>query len=89
VVPIYQTNSPDECQYVLENSDASVVVVEDEGQLEKIRKVALDLLTRDLAPDPLRAAAALAYTVGVEDPEVPFRALPPREVQNEAQDACA
>jgi long-chain acyl-CoA synthetase len=39
VVPIYQTNSPEECQYVLENSDAKVVVVEDEEQLEKIRKV--------------------------------------------------
>jgi long-chain acyl-CoA synthetase len=39
VVPIYQTNSPDECQYVLENSDAKVVVVEDDEQLEKVRKV--------------------------------------------------
>src|ERR1700755_1374998 len=39
VVPIYQTNSPDECQYVLENSDAKVVVVEDDEQLEKIRAV--------------------------------------------------
>jgi long-chain acyl-CoA synthetase len=39
VVPIYQTNSPEECQYVLENSDAKVVVVEDDEQLEKIRIV--------------------------------------------------
>ena len=39
VVPIYQTNSPEECQYVLENSDAKVVVVEDEEQMEKIREV--------------------------------------------------
>jgi long-chain acyl-CoA synthetase len=39
VVPIYQTNSPEECQYVLENSDAKVVVVEDDAQLEKIREV--------------------------------------------------
>ncbi len=39
VVPIYQTNSPAECQYVLENSDAKVVVVEDTEQLEKIREV--------------------------------------------------
>jgi long-chain acyl-CoA synthetase len=39
VVPIYQTNSPEECQYVLENSDAKVVVVEDGEQLEKIREV--------------------------------------------------
>ena len=39
VVPIYQTNSPEECQYVLENSDAKVVVVEDEEQMDKVRKV--------------------------------------------------
>jgi long-chain acyl-CoA synthetase len=39
VVPIYQTNSPEECQYVLENSDAKVVVIEDDEQMEKIRAV--------------------------------------------------
>src|SRR5215216_3468518 len=39
VVPIYQTNSPEECQYVLENSDAKAVIVEDDEQLEKIRMV--------------------------------------------------
>jgi long-chain acyl-CoA synthetase len=39
VVPIYQTNSPDECQYVLENSDAKAVIVEDSEQLAKIDQV--------------------------------------------------
>src|SRR5947208_693207 len=39
VVPIYQTNSPDECRYVLENSDARVVVVEDAAQLEKVLEI--------------------------------------------------
>jgi long-chain acyl-CoA synthetase len=39
VVPIYQTNSPEECQYVLENSDARVVVVEDDAQIEKVRQI--------------------------------------------------
>jgi long-chain acyl-CoA synthetase len=39
VVPIYQTNSPEECQYVLENSDSKVVIAEDDEQIEKIRKV--------------------------------------------------
>jgi long-chain acyl-CoA synthetase len=39
VVPIYQTNSPEECQYVLENSDSVAVIVEDSSQLEKVRKV--------------------------------------------------
>ena len=39
VVPIYQTNSAEECQYVLENSDAKAVIVEDSEQLEKVRAV--------------------------------------------------
>jgi long-chain acyl-CoA synthetase len=39
VVPIYQTNSPDECRYVLENSDAKAVIVEDDEQLEKVRRI--------------------------------------------------
>jgi long-chain acyl-CoA synthetase len=39
VVPIYQTNSPEECRYVLENSDAKVVIVEDDEQLAKVRQV--------------------------------------------------
>ncbi len=42
VVPIYQTNSPEECRYVLENSDAVAVIVEDDEQLEKIRSVRAD-----------------------------------------------
>src|SRR3954471_434618 len=46
VVPIYQTNSPEECRYVLENSDSKVVVVEDAEQLEKVRAV------RDQLPQP-------------------------------------
>jgi long-chain acyl-CoA synthetase len=39
VVPIYQTNSPEECQYVLENSDSKAVIAEDAEQLAKIRAV--------------------------------------------------
>ncbi|MBM3667547.1 MAG: long-chain fatty acid--CoA ligase [Actinobacteria bacterium] len=39
VVPIYQTNSAEECQYVLENSDAVAVIVEDAAQLAKVRAV--------------------------------------------------
>ena len=38
-VPIYQTNSPEECQYVLENSDAKAVIVEDDEQLAKIEEI--------------------------------------------------
>jgi long-chain acyl-CoA synthetase len=39
LVTIYQTNSPEECQYVLEHSDSRAVFVEDGEQLAKIRKV--------------------------------------------------
>src|SRR5829696_4377300 len=39
VVPIYQTNSPEECQYVLENSDAKAVIVENDDQLAKVEQV--------------------------------------------------
>ena len=39
VVPIYQTNSPDECHYVLENSDSKIVIVEDDEQLQKIAAI--------------------------------------------------
>ncbi len=39
VVPIYQTNSPEECQYVIENSDAKAVIVEDDEQLAKIDQI--------------------------------------------------
>ena len=39
VVPIYQTNSAEESQYVLENSDARLVIVENEEQLAKVRAV--------------------------------------------------
>ena len=39
VVPIYQTNSPAECKYVLEHSGSRVVIVENEDQLAKIREI--------------------------------------------------
>jgi long-chain acyl-CoA synthetase len=38
-VTIYQTNSPEECHYVLEHSESRAVFVEDAEQLAKIRKV--------------------------------------------------
>jgi long-chain acyl-CoA synthetase len=38
-VPVYQTNSPDECQYVLEHSGCKAVFCEDAEQLDKIAKV--------------------------------------------------
>ena len=39
VVPIYHTNSPEECAYVLAHSEARAVFCEDEAQLAKIDRV--------------------------------------------------
>ena len=39
LVTIYQTNSAEECQYVLAHSDSRAVFVEDAAQLAKIREV--------------------------------------------------
>ena len=36
VVPIYQTNSPEECHWVLSDSDACAIICENEEQLAKI-----------------------------------------------------
>jgi len=43
VVPIYQTNSPEECHYVLRHSESRAVILEDAEQLEKIREIRADL----------------------------------------------
>ncbi len=45
VVPIYQTNSPEECLWVISDSGASAIVCEDEEQLAKIAAI------RDRLPD--------------------------------------
>jgi long-chain acyl-CoA synthetase len=39
VTPIYHTNSPEECEYVLHHSEARVVFCEDAEQMAKIEKV--------------------------------------------------
>jgi len=89
VVPIYQTNSPEECQYVLENSDAKVVVVEDDEQLEKIRAVRdqLPLLEHvvrmtgasedAISPDDLAARGAAR---DVAEWEQRWRAVTPQDI---------
>src|SRR5260370_8022616 len=37
-VPIYQSNTPEECQYILESSGAVLVFAEDQKQLAKLRQ---------------------------------------------------
>jgi long-chain acyl-CoA synthetase len=43
VVPIYPTNSPEECQWVAGNSESRAIVCEDDSQVAKIRAVRGDL----------------------------------------------
>ena len=42
-VSIYQTNSPEECHYVLHHSESRAVFVEDASQLAKVREVQSEL----------------------------------------------
>jgi class 3 adenylate cyclase len=55
--------------------------------LEKIHKLGMDLFTEEVTAAPARATAALAYTVGIEDPAVSFRELSPRHVRSETHAA--
>ncbi len=48
-----------------------------------MRKAGGDLLTTEVSADPARATAALAYTIGLEDPEVSFASLDPKDVRAE------
>jgi hypothetical protein len=55
--------------------------------VEKVRKLSRDLFTADVTPDPARSAAALAYTIGLEDPAVSFRSMDPKDVRDEVHEA--
>ncbi len=60
VVPIYQTNSPEECLWVMSDSDACAVVCEDDEQLAKIAAIRdrLPHLRTVIMIDPPAGAAA-------------------------------
>src|SRR5581483_4432168 len=64
VVPIYQTNSPKECEWVVGNSEARAVVCEDAEQLAKILEVRENLPALEhlivMDPAPSSAPAELA-----------------------------
>jgi long-chain acyl-CoA synthetase len=61
VVPIYPTNSPEECGYVAGNSEARFVVCEDATQVAKIAQVrdTLPALEEIVAIEPAEGALAL------------------------------
>ncbi len=59
VVPIYQTNSPEECHWVIADSGACAIVCEDESQLAKVAAVreGLPQLRTVIVIDPPTSAA--------------------------------
>ena len=65
LVTIYQTNSPEECQYVLQHSDSRAVFVEDGVQLAKIREVedSCPELRHVIVMDPGEADIGAAVTL--------------------------
>src|SRR5918995_1830075 len=65
LVTIYQTNSPEECQYVLHHSDSRAVFVEDGEQLAKIRQIEGDCpeLRHVIVMDPGDAEIGDALTL--------------------------
>ena len=40
---IFSTNSPEMCKYMINHSNANIIVVEDDSQLQKILKVKSEL----------------------------------------------
>jgi long-chain acyl-CoA synthetase len=71
VVPIYQTNSPEECHWVISDSGACAIVCEDAEQLAKVAAV------RDRLPG-LRTVIAI-------DPDGPSDAIPLEQVRERGQ----
>jgi len=85
VVPIYQTNSPEECHWVISDSDACAVVCEDAAQLAKIAEIhergvvlKLDRAAAAQLPEPTANPAVLR-----EDPAAP----PPGSLQRKLRRA--
>lgn len=76
VVPIYQTNSPSECQYVLEHSESRAVVVENEDQLAKIMAVR----------DSLPALEHIVIMIGEAEPAISLDELRRKGESGTAED---
>lgn len=65
VAPVYQSNSPEEVEYVLNHSEAKLVFVEDEEQLNKVKRVRdqLSFLEKVVIFDPDVADLGEAITL--------------------------
>jgi long-chain acyl-CoA synthetase len=87
VVPIYQTNSPEECLWVISDSGASTIVCEDSEQLEKIVAI------RDQVPN-LRNVIVIDPPTGTAGNgsgpvELPLGAITLDELRGRGQDRSA
>ena len=67
LVTVYQTNSPEECHYVLHHSESRAIFVEDGEQLAKIRKIEGDLPDLELVVVMDPADADIGDAVSLED----------------------
>jgi long-chain acyl-CoA synthetase len=87
VVPIYQTNSPEECEWVLTDSGACAVVCENEEQLAKILAVRENLpelrtiVVMEPPADAVNSAAAKLGAITLADVRERGRAGDPPELE--------
>ncbi len=80
VTCIYQTNSPEECHYVLHHSGTRAVFVEDAEQLAKVRAVEADLPALEFVI-VMESAAADGRTLSLDALRERGRARPQTELQ--------
>src|SRR4051812_197996 len=88
VVPIYPTNSPEECAWVAGNSEARAVVCEDAAQVAKILAVRdqLPALETIVVIDPMAAGAAGAdEAIALEEIRRHGRERDPAELRERAE----
>ncbi len=84
VVPIYQTNSPEECAWVISDSGACAIVCEDEQQLAKIAAVRdqlPELRTVIVIDPPAEAADNSIQTITLAEVRERGRLRSPDELQ--------
>ena len=79
VVPVYHTNSPEECRYVVDHAGARAIIVENAAQLEKIEAVRGELpglehvVSMEPAGDTTTVADVRARAGEVEEAELQRR----------------
>jgi long-chain acyl-CoA synthetase len=74
VVPVYHTNSPEECAYVLAHSGARILICEDAAQRDKVESVRAQLpaLEHVFTMVPTAGSRSLDDLRAAGDPQVPL-----------------